>query len=177
MKTFSLLILCSLFSYFVQASNADTLKANVKKNSIEIKGTTLEVQTPINKVITLLGKPNRILAVAKKDRVFIYDSLGLTFEVGKDAAQKVERIIVSFNPKGNNRIAQSAFKGVVMINGLRMTANTTSALVAQKTPLKDFNCFSTICSSVPVKASLNLIMDFTDETQKKLMDLIFIMKP
>lgn len=167
------LLWCSAAAY---AGINDSLKVNIRKNTVTIGSKVIQSQTPISKVIEALGKPSRILSVAKTERVFIYDSLGLTFEIGKNAEKKVERITVSFNPKGNNRIAQTAYKGVVMMDGLRVTPGTTSVQVAQKTPIKDFNCFSTICSSVVSKVMLNLNMDFIDEKQDKLMDLIFILK-
>lgn len=170
------LVICLLWCYAAYAGASDSLKVNIRKNTISIGSTLIQSQTPIGKVIEALGKPSRILSVAKTERVFIYDSLGLTFEIGKSAERKVERITVSFNPKGNNRIAQAAYKGVVMMDGLRVTPSTTSVQVTQKTPIKDFNCFSTICSSVVSKVMLNLNMDFTDEKQDKLMDLIFILK-
>lgn len=176
MKKIKLSILIIFFATIGQAGTLDSLKADIKKNAIEVKGLSIQAQTPISKVIALLGKPSRVLLVAKKERIFIYDSIGLTFETGKDAAQKVERIVVSFNPKGNNRIAQASYKGVVMLGGLRIVPTTTSAQIAQKTPIKEFNCFSNICSSVLSKSMLNLIMNFTDDGQKKMMDIVFIIK-
>jgi hypothetical protein len=176
MKILHIITILTTLACHTFAGNTDSLKVNISKKHITIGNAIVSAQTPISKVIALLGKPSRVLKVANVDRIYIYDSLGLTFDIDKTTEKKVHQITVSFYPKGNNRIAQGTYQGVLILDAMKVTAQTNSTQIAKYTLIKDFNCFSAMCSSAVSKTMMNVIMDFMDDKRNKLMSISFVME-
>jgi len=155
------------------AAKVDSIVVEVSKRTIKLGSYVISTNTTIDQVMKQLGKPNRIEKLAGTDRYFIYDSLGIAFDIGRNADKKIDAFFVTFNQDKDTKKAKQKFTGVLMLDNYKITASTTSTNITDNTQIKQLNCFSTLCASMPDANSTTLTIGYSAEDRKKITQIGF----
>lgn len=155
----SILYMCTISCALTQ--EVDTIKVNSEKQVVVIDETILSSKTKIEEVTKLLG--TRIEKIADIDRYYIYDKLGLSFDVGKNST--LEAVIVNYNWDKDKKAANETYNGVLLIDNFLINDKTKVDDIKIKTKLKDIICLGTkMCMTKPSQSSLALLLGYNDET-------------
>lgn len=161
MKTI-LFFLGALLSISLQAQTVDSLKINAKKQEIVLSNSSITAKTEIAALIKILGTPDRIEKAVGKDRYYIYDKLGISFDAGKNGL--VEAIMVTYNPDSDKKAAKEKFAGKLLLDNLLISEKTSSDNIKQATSIKEIVCMGTsICMSDPKSPSMTLMIGYNDK--------------
>ncbi|MCU0422663.1 MAG: hypothetical protein MUC81_07600 [Bacteroidia bacterium] len=154
------------------AHASDTLKVNGAKKTISYGKLTITGSTTIKQIMDRIGKPSRIYKMAGVDRIYVYDSLGLSFDIGKNKTQMVEQVYITMQSLKDKRHANLNFKGVLMIDGILINAQSGDKIITSKTSFKELNCFSSLCASNN-GSGFSASFNFTNETRNQLAIITF----
>jgi hypothetical protein len=121
--------------------------------------------TKIEDVIKYLGKPDRIMKAAGTDRHYIYDSLGIAIDAGKEG-KIVEAVSINFNWDNDKKMAMLPFKNTLTLDGYAITELSTTDMIRQNTMVKEIICPApVICMSNPKAGGLALIIGYTKDNR------------
>ena len=156
----SILYLCTISCALTQ--EVDTIKVNSEKQVVVIDEIILSSKTKIEEVTILLGTPTRIEKIADIDRYYIYDKLGLSFDVGKNST--LEAVIVNYNWDKDKKAANGTYNGVLLIDNFLINDKSKVDDIKIKTKLKDIICLGPkMCMTKPSQSSLALLLGYNDE--------------
>lgn len=174
-------LLTSFLTFFVLstslAQGADKIVVDSPQKTILIDKLSITSKTTIDEVIKALGEPERKETIAGKERIFAYDKLGLSFDIGNTGNKFVEAVAITYNPDNDKKVAHGVYKGALSIDGLIVSKITKSAELTSKTKLGEIRCFGTMCAADPKSsAGLALLLSYIDESQKEIGQIGFAFK-
>ncbi len=153
----SLLLVSTLTFTFAQS--ASTIKVTSNKKTITIDSLTIDDKTKIDDVKKLLGEPSRVVKVAGKDRYYVYDSLGLSFDARLN--EIVEAVLINYNWDEDEKAAKGSFKGELQVDGYNINSKTKSEEIKANTKFKEIVCIGAmLCISNPKKNEMAIIIGF-----------------
>lgn len=159
------------------AQTAAKITVNSTTKSIVIGKLNLSAKTTIDEVIKALGEPERKEIIAGKERIFAYDKLGLSFDIGNTGNKLIEGVSITYNPDDDKKVAHGVFTGELTIDGLKVNKLTKSKELTAKTKLGDIRCFGTMCATDPRStAGLALLLSYKDETESEIGQIGFAFK-
>lgn len=159
MKKILLLLMVLATTTFSFAQNSRKITVTSDKKSITIDSLTINSKTKIDHIKNLLGEPTRVLKVAGKDRYYIYDSLGLSFDARLN--DYVDAVLINFNWDGDEKAAKGSFKGELQVDGYNINSKTSSDDIKANTKFKEIVCIGAgLCISKPKKDEMAIIIGY-----------------
>jgi hypothetical protein len=124
--TKSILLSFILFLFQLQASaqTVSSVQADFNSGVLLINGTTFANTSTLQEWEEVLGKAERTIKVAGVDRVFIYDSQGISFTLA-EGTDTVQDIALMYIPGTSRKEAKETYKGKVFINGTEVNAGSS----------------------------------------------------
>jgi hypothetical protein len=116
--------------------------------------------TPIAQLVQWMGTPSRIEQVGGKDRYYIYDALGLSFDAGKTGI--VEAVLINFNFDGDKKAAKEKYLGALVVDNFSISEKTKTDEIKQSTRIKAIVCMGpTLCVSDPKSQTMVLMVGYS----------------
>lgn len=156
------------------AQKFENIKVNVGKEEIVVDKVTIKKNTKIDEVIKVFGKAERVVQKAGQDRIFIYDSKGIAFNVKAGGSRMIESITITYTYDDDKNVASGKYAGKVIIDQLGVTENTTTAEINEKTAL-ELQCMGTMCVTDPKGKGVLMLLGLTESN--KILQMAFGFKP
>jgi hypothetical protein len=152
------------FMIAIKAGGQDvsTISVNVRDKKIAIGDFVIDANTTAEKLISELGKPERLHAVAGRERFYCYDNLGIAFEVTPDDNRKVLAMTVTYYPDGDKKVASGKYVGTVMIDDFKLKPETSVDDIKAETAIKEMVCMGSMCISDLKQPLMGLMISYTD---------------
>ncbi len=132
---FSILSFALLFSFSITAQKPITVAVRFDKKEVVMNGVTINRESSVTNIRQALGKESRVLsAQGDPTKLFIYDSLGLTFIIDTTTGQ-LQRLTLHPN-KGRMEYETSPgmiFTGSLIIGDKLIAANESISSVNSRT--------------------------------------------
>jgi len=134
----AVVFLITSFNFFAQSN--DSLKVNSITQEIKYKNQIISASISMADVIKRIGSPDRIAQIDHKDRYFIFDKIGMTFDVNQSGL--IDALIINFNSFSGNNSPKKKFKGTLVIDSMVVVESSTVIEIKSRTKIKNMLCIS-----------------------------------
>lgn len=160
MKTKWILFFATCLTQLIQAQSLDSIKINSRTQEFVYQHHAISAATNITQVQQWLGQPSRVEQVSGKDRYFIYDGLGISFDAGKSG--QIEAVIINYNFDGDKKAAKEKYTGALVVDNFSISEKTKTDEIKQFTRIKAIVCMGpTLCVSDPKSQTMALVVGYT----------------
>ncbi|MDZ4759436.1 MAG: hypothetical protein SGJ10_15025 [Bacteroidota bacterium] len=167
MKHIYIILSSILFSFNLFAQQKDTITVNSSTKKITIGKHIILSTTTIEQVKKMLGKPDRIEKLVGKERVFVYDKLGFSFEIGRDTTVRtLTSFAITYNFDGDRKVSKNIYIGTLILDKYHITKKTTAQDINTNTSLK-LDCVANImCVTDPNGKGMGVMLTFVKDTKE-----------
>ncbi len=160
MKTLLSLVILITSLYTLEAQKVNSISVQSETQKVMVGSFEITAKTKLSDVLLYLGMPNRIEKIAGKERHYIYDSLGIAIDAGKEG-KLVEAISINFNWDKDKKIANMSFNGQLKLDDFNITELTTTDQIKQNTKVKEIVCMGpSMCMSNPSNAGMAIMIGY-----------------
>ncbi len=162
------IILISIFlSSNIYAQQADTIKVNTATKKITIGKRVINGTTTIEQIKKMFGNPDRVEKLAGKVRVFAYDRLGFSVELGRDTTVRtITSFAITYNFDGDKKVSKNRYNGVLLLDKYPITKSTSGSDINTNTAIK-LNCLGTImCVTDPNWKGMAVVITYQKESKE-----------
>jgi hypothetical protein len=172
MKAFKLLLLLVLFTSIGSKALAKS-KVEISYNSsaeLTINNIQIDNGTDLNKLIGVLGEPNRTEEYANGEKSYFYDEVGMVF-MTKDGL--VKGVGVNFNWDGDKKFPEQSFRGTLKLAETTINKESNSETISGIQGIEFICPIPIMCGSKDRDAKINCTMAFKDG---KITQVVFLIK-
>lgn len=164
MKKLAIVALLVLGLNTANAQGADGVVIDSAKQNVTVGKDKVSAKTKAIDLAKILGATPRVVQVAGRDRYYIFDELGLSFDV--NAKGTVDGIIVTFNYDKDKSAATGTFTKALTIDKLAITASVSADDIKKGTKIKSLVCMGpSSCVSDPKSPGMVLMVGYTKDAK------------
>lgn len=156
-----------VFATTLYAQKADTITVNTITKKITIGNHIILSTTTIEQVKKMLGLPDRVEKLAGRERVFAYDRLGISFEIGRDTVVRtLTSLSITYNFDGDKKVSKHPFIGTLYIDTYLVTKTTNASDITANTAVK-LNCLGNVmCVTDPNYKGMGVMLSFLKDVKE-----------
>lgn len=128
-----------LFLLFISGTsfsqNFDSIRVHILKEEIIIDNLTINKKTKIDQVIKIFGKAERVVEHNGQERILIYDSKGVAFNLRDGGDRQISAVTITYTYDNDENVASGKYTGKLIIDQLEVTEFTPADTINEKTDL------------------------------------------
>jgi hypothetical protein len=175
MKTLFTIIIC-FFSFISIAQIPMTIKVNGFMQEISINDTKITRTTNIEKVVEVLGQPDRKVSKGKLRLYYIYDQLGLSFEVNNTELKTIAGMQINFLEEESEKAAKGAYQGMLVVDEFSVKGTTPTEEFKLRTSFKKMTCMANFCTTDPTEPGMACMLTIVKNNPTPLGQIVFAFK-